>query len=340
MAADLISLLQKKYKRFYHGHSMPELQHCSCGLLSLDLALGGGLPRGRVIQLYGPPSSGKSTLAFTFVRAFQHREEPCLYIDLEGTGQKNDMQRHRLLANDTFNYATPPDGEEAISMALDAAEYGAKLVVIDSVPYLRSKDAINKEVGERTFAAVSSLISNNLNKLTHTFRTTNSILLLINQLRANTEAGRYGPSTKPSGGAALQYLSSLSLSITKRQKMDDGSGIISVVRADKTKIAAAFQEVELAIYYASGISEVHDLFNSLSKMNIIQRNGSYYNLETEIASALGCEPKLGRGAEGVLAWLEQNPSIQRSLHQIALERLNQLELAVEPSGDGESAPLG
>jgi len=187
--SDLIELLRKKYKKIYHGHSMPELQHCSCGLLSLDLALGGGLPRGRIIQLYGPPSSGKSTLAFTFVRAFQHREEPCLYIDLEGTGQKNDMQRHRLLENETFNYATPPDGEEAINMALDAAEYGAKIVVIDSVPYLRSKDAVNKEVGERSFAAVSTLISNNLNKLTHTFRTTNSILLLINQLRANTYAG-------------------------------------------------------------------------------------------------------------------------------------------------------
>jgi recombination protein RecA len=338
--SDLIELLRKKYKKVYHGHSMPELQHCSCGLLSLDLALGGGLPRGRIIQLYGPPSSGKSTLAFTFVRAFQHREEPCLYIDLEGTGQKNDMQRHRLLENETFNYAAPPDGEEAINMALDAAEYGARLVVIDSVPYLRSKDAVNKDVGERSFAAVSTLISNNLNKLTHTFRTTNSILLLINQLRANTDAGRYGPSTKPSGGAALQYLSSLSLSITKRQKLDDGSGIISAVRADKTKIAAAFQEVELYIHYTTGISEVHDLFSSLSKMNIIQRSGAYYSLEAEVASIIGCDAKLGRGAEGVTNWLEQNPQIRRRLHEVALERLNQLELATAPDSDVEFDPAG
>ena len=325
----LVELLKKKYKRFYHGHTMPELQYGSCGLLSLDMAMGGGLPRGRIIQLYGPPSSGKSTLAFTFVRAFQRRQEPCVYIDLEGTGQRNDMQRHQLIEDETFNYATPPDGEEAISMALDAAECGARLVVIDSVPYLRSKATLEKDVGERSFAAVSSLISNNLNRLTHTFRTTNSILLLINQLRANTDAGRYGPTTKPSGGSALQYLSSLSLSISRRQKMDDGEGIISVVRADKTKIAAAFQEVELYIYYHSGISEVHDLFATLSKLNLIQRSGAYYSLSQEAAEQLNCEARLGKGSEAVMTWLEQNPHFRQELHRLALAQLANLT----PEGD-------
>jgi len=328
--SDLSEMLKKKYKKYYYGHSMPELQYCSCGLLSLDMAMGGGLPRGRIIQLYGPPSSGKSTLAFTFVRAFQARSEDCLYIDLEGTGQKNDLERHRLLENDTFNYASPPDGEEAISMALDAAECGARLVVIDSVPYLRSKASLEKEVGERSFAAVSSLISNNLNKLTHTFRTTNAILLLINQMRANTEAGRYGPSTKPSGGSALQYLSSLSLSINRRQKMDNQEGIISVVRADKTKIAAAFKEVELHIYHSTGISEVNDLMNCLMTLNIIQRAGAYYNLAMDVAQVLDIEPRIGKGGDSVLHWLQQNPQRRQALHELALGRLGSLEIAHEP----------
>ena len=335
--SELVELLRRKYKRFYHGHAMPELQYASCGLLSLDLAMGGGLPRGRIIQLYGPPSSGKSTLAFTFVRAFQLRQEPCLYIDLEGTGQRSDMERHRLIADDTFNYATPPDGEEAIGMALEAAQCGAKLVVIDSVPYLRAKAAVEKEVGERTFAAVSSLISNNLNQLTHTFRTSNSILLLINQLRANTDAGRYGPSTKPSGGAALQYLASLSLSISKRQKMDNGEGIISVVRADKSKIAAAFQEVELYIYYKTGISEVWDLFNTLCKLNIIERSGSYYQLEAQTAAQLGCDAKLGRGSDAVLSWLNTYPAHRQALYQLALGQLARLQAEVA-SDAAESDP--
>lgn len=326
---DLQDLLSRKYKRYYYGHTMPELQYAGTGLLSLDIALGGGLPRGRVMQIYGPPSSGKSSLGFTFVRAFQQRGEPCLFIDLEGTGQKNDISRHRLQEDDTFHYACPPDGEEAIQMALDAAECGARLVIIDSVPYLRAKASLDKDVGSRSFAAVSSLISDNLNKITHTFRTSNSILLLVNQVRANTDA-RYGSPYKPSGGHALQHLSSLSLFINRKQKMDDLQGIISTVRVDKTKVANAFQELELYIYYQTGVCEVRDMVNSLVQAQLLKRAGAWYSLDEGLAASLGVEPRIGQGADSVVQWLRGQPELRRQLHQRVLERLRGND---EPTAD-------
>lgn len=321
---DLHDLLRKKYKRYYYGHTMPELQYAPTGLLSLDIALGGGLPRGRVVQVYGPASSGKSSLAFTFIRAFQERGEQSLFIDLEGTGQRNDITRHRLREDECFAYACPPDGEIAIQMALDAAEWGARLVIIDSVPYIRTQAAIDKDVGGHSYAAVSRLISENLNKITHTFRTSNSILLLVNQVRANTDS-RYGPAYKPAGGYALQHLCSLALCVNKKQKMDNLQGIISTLRVDKTKVARAFQEIELYIYHQSGICEFRDMVQSLLTLNLLERAGAWYSLHPQVAQALGIPPKLGQGVEVVVSWLRENPATKRQLYELAIQRLSALE---------------
>lgn len=318
MTSDLAKILKSKYKSSYLGSKLPELERCSSGLLSLDILLDGGLPRGRILQLYGPPSAGKTTLCYTIMRAFQKRDEPVVFIDMERTAQANDFTRNRIRESNDFHFLQPGDGEEALSAAVDAANAGAKLVVLDSVPYLRPKAVVEKEIGERSFAATASLISNASSQLVTSFSNNQAILLLVNQLRANTSS--YGSPEKPSGGTTLQYLVTLSLSIRRKETLPNNEGIVSRLTVDKSKVSEAYQEALLEIHFDSGVSEMADLRSCLVKLGLVIRKGAWYEFEAGVANVLGIDAKIGQGEVSVGKLLQERPDLAEKLHAMAIQK--------------------
>ena len=273
------------------------------GALALDVALGvGGLPRGRVVEIFGPESSGKSTLAMHVVAEAQRNGGICAYIDAE---HAMDPIYARAIGVDIDQLliSQPDTGEQALEIADMLVRSGAiDVVVIDSVAALTPRAEIEGEMGDTHVGLQARLMSQALRKLTGNLNKTNTIMIFINQLREKIGVMFGSPETTP-GGRALKFYASVRLDIRRIESIKDGTEIVgnrTRVKVVKNKVAPPFRQAEFDIMYGKGISREGSLLDMAVDMGIIKKSGAWFTYDGE---------QLGQGRENAKHFLSENPEI-------------------------------
>jgi recombination protein RecA len=279
------------------------------GSLTLDLALGiGGYPKGRIVEIYGPESSGKTTLTLHAMAECQRNGGIAAFIDAEHAFDRNYASK---LGVDTDNLviAQPDNGEQALEIADSLIRSGAVgIIVIDSVAALVPKSELEGEMGDSKVGLQARLMSQALRKLTATISKTNSCCIFINQLREKIGV-MYGSPETTTGGNALKFYSSCRLDIRRTGQIKDGDNISGNrvrVKVVKNKLAPPFKMAEFDIVYGEGISKVGEIIDIGAEMDIVKKSGAWYSYG---------ESKLGQGREAVKQLLLDNPELANELEE-------------------------
>jgi recombination protein RecA len=277
-----------------------QVEAISTGALSLDLALGiGGLPRGRVVELFGPESSGKSTLAMHVVAEAQRNGGICAYIDAEHAMDPSYAKAIGVNIDDLL-ISQPDTGEQALEITDMLVRSGAlDVVVIDSVAALTPRAEIEGEMGDPHVGLQARLMSQALRKLTGTLSKSNTVAIFINQLREKVGVMFGSPEVTP-GGRALKFYSSVRLDIRRVESIKDGAEVIgnrTRVKVVKNKIAPPFKQCEFDIMFTKGISREGSLLDVATDLGIIRKSGAWYTYEGE---------QIGQGRENAKAFLADN----------------------------------
>ena len=277
------------------------------GALSLDLALGiGGLPRGRIVEIYGPESSGKSTLAMHAVAEAQRNGGICAYIDAEHA--MDPVYARAIGVNvDDLLISQPDTGEQALEIADMLIRSGAlDILVIDSVAALTPRAEIEGEMGDTHVGLQARLMSQALRKLTGTLSKSDTIAIFINQLREKIGVLFGSPETTP-GGRALKFYSSIRLDIRRIEQIKDGTDVVgnrTRVKVVKNKCAAPFKQAEFDIMYGKGISREGSLLDVALELGFVKKSGAWFTYEGE---------QLGQGRENVKTFLSENPQLMAEI---------------------------
>ena len=277
-----------------------QVEAISTGALSLDLALGiGGLPRGRIVELFGPESSGKSTLAMHVVAEAQRNGGICAYIDAEHA--MDPVYARAIGVNvDDLLISQPDTGEQALEIADMLVRSGAlDVIVIDSVAALTPRAELEGEMGDAHVGLQARLMSQALRKLTGTLSKSKTIAIFINQLREKVGVMFGSPEVTP-GGRALKFYSSVRLEIRRVESIKDGAEVVgnrTRVKVVKNKCAAPFKQCEFDIMYSKGISREGSLLDVATDLGIVHKSGAWYTYEGE---------QIGQGRENAKAFLAEN----------------------------------
>jgi len=289
----------------------------STGSLGLDVALGvGGFPRGRVIEIYGPESSGKTTIAIHTIAEAQKKGGICAIIDAE---HAFDATYARKLGVDVDNLiiSQPDYGEQALEIADRLISSGAvDVVVVDSVAALVPKGELEGEMGDSKMGLQARLMSQALRKLTATINRTNTICIFINQLREKIGVMFGNPETT-TGGNALKFYASVRLDIRRISQIKDGdtaSGNRTRVKVVKNKVAPPFRQVEFDIIFGEGVSKVGEIIDMGVELGIINKSGSWFSYG---------ENKIGQGRDAVKQFLFDNPEMMEEIEGRIREALQQ-----------------
>jgi recombination protein RecA len=285
------------------------------GSISLDYALGiWGIPRGRIIEIYGPESSGKTTLALHIIAEAQKLGGLAAFVDAE---HAMDPSYARRLGVDTVNLlvSQPDTGEQALEIVETLVRSGAiDVVVIDSVAALVPRAELEGEMGDSHMGLQARLMSQALRKLTATVSKSNTSVIFINQLREKIGVMFGNPETT-TGGRALKFYTSIRLDIRRIASIKDGENTVgnrTRVKVVKNKMAPPFRECEFDIMYNEGISREGDLLDLASKLNVVQKSGTWYSFG---------EDRLGQGRENVKNFLKENADFTRKIEQLVKEKL-------------------
>ena len=296
-----------------------QIEVVSTGSIGLDAALGiGGLPRGRVIEIYGPESSGKTTIATHVIAEAQKKGGVCAIIDAEhafdsGYAKKLGVDVDNLLISQ------PDYGEQALEIADRLILSGAlDVVVIDSVAALVPKSELEGEMGDSKMGLHARLMSQALRKLTATISKTNTICIFINQLREKIGVMFGNPETT-TGGNALKFYSSVRLDIRRSAQIKDGEEAIGnrvKVKVVKNKVAPPFRSAEFDIIFGEGISKTGEIIDMGVELSIIQKSGSWYSYNGD---------KLGQGRDSVRQLLIDNPEMANEVETKIREKLKEMQ---------------
>ena len=279
----------------------------STGSLSLDLALGiGGLPRGRIVEIFGPEASGKTTLVYHVIAEAQRRGGICAFIDAEHA--MDPQYARRIGVNiDELLVSQPDTGEQALEIAELLVRSGALAVVaVDSVAALTPKAEIEGEMGDSHVGLQARLMSQALRKLAGTLNRTDTICIFTNQLREKIGVMFGNPETTP-GGRALKFYSSVRLDIRRIETLKEGVEAIGNrvrVKVVKNKVAPPFKQAEFDIIYGSGISWEGTVLDAAMERKIVQKSGSYFSFEDE---------RLGQGRQNATAFLREHPDVAQQI---------------------------
>jgi recombination protein RecA len=282
---------------------IPDIPTVSTGSLGLDIALGvGGIPRGRVIEIFGPESSGKTTLALHVISEAQKGGGIAAFIDAEHALDMSYARKLGVKAEDLL-ISQPDTGEQALEIAEMLVRSGAiDVVVIDSVAALTPRAEIEGEMGDSHMGLQARLMSQALRKLTATISKSMTIVIFINQIRMKIGVMFGNPETT-TGGNALKFYSSVRLDIRRIASIKEGQDVVgsrTKVRVVKNKVAPPFKEVEFDIIYGEGISREGDLLDVATSYNLAEKSGSWYSYGGE---------RIGQGRENSKLFLKEHPEI-------------------------------
>ena len=300
-----------------------DIESVSTGSLSLDLALGiGGLPKGRIIEVYGPESSGKTTLALQVVAEAQKSGGICAFVDAEHA--LDPVYAKKLGVNTEELLISPPDtGAQALDLADTLVKSGSiSVIVIDSVAALTPKAEIDGEMGDHHVGLQSRLMSQALRKLTSSISNTNTMMIFINQIRMKIGV-MFGSPETTSGGNALKFYSSERMDIRRIGAIKDKDEIIgnsTRVKVVKNKVAPPFKVVEFDLMYGRGISKMGELVDLGSKADIIEKSGAWYAYKGE---------KIGQGRENAKTYLAQNPKVAAEIEMAIREKAGVISKKIE-----------
>jgi recombination protein RecA len=290
-----------------------EIPTISTGSLSLDLALGvGGLPKGRVVEIYGPEASGKTTLALHAVAEAQKKGGIAVFIDAEHALDMHYAKKLGVNIDDLL-ISQPDTGEQALEIAEDLVRSGAvDVIVIDSVAALVPKAEIEGEMGDAHMGLQARLMSQALRKMTAIISKSNTIVIFVNQIRMKIGVMFGNPETT-TGGNALKFYSSVRLDIRRIAAIKQGQEVIgsrTKVRVVKNKVAPPFKEVEFDLILGEGISREGDVLDLAVEKNIVEKSGTWY--------AYGGQ-RIGQGRENAKQFLKENSQIREQMEKEILE---------------------
>ncbi|MCQ9208970.1 recombinase RecA [Granulicatella seriolae] len=274
------------------------------GSLALDVALGvGGYPRGRIIEVYGPESSGKTTVALHAVAEVQKAGGIAAFIDAEHALDPDYAQNLGVNIDDLL-LSQPDTGEQGLNIAEALVSSGAvDIVVIDSVAALVPRAEIDGEMGDTHVGLQARLMSQALRKLSGTINKTKTIALFINQIREKVGVMFGNPEVTP-GGRALKFYSTIRLEVRRAEQIKDGTNVIgnrTKIKVVKNKVAPPFKVAEVDIMYGQGISQVGELIDMAADVDIIKKSGSWYSYGDD---------RIGQGRENVKKYLMENPEVK------------------------------
>lgn len=306
-----------------------DIEALSTGSLSLDVALGiGGYPQGRIIEIYGPESSGKTTLSMHAIAEAQKKGGIAAFVDAEHAFDRNYAEK---LGIDIENLiiSQPDDGEQALEIADALIRSGAiDIIVIDSVAALVPKAELEGDMGESKMGLQARLMSQALRKLTGTINKTGCICIFINQLRDKIGV-MFGSPETTTGGNALKFYSSVRLDIRRIGQIKDGLDIIgnrTKVKVAKNKVAPPFRTVEFDIIYGEGISKLGEIIDLGVDLEIIKKSGSWFSYN---------ETKLGQGRDSVKQLLTDNPELCQEIEGLIRVKAAGGEIFKAKGGDAE-----
>ncbi len=290
-------------------NSQMSVEAIPTGSLSLDIALGvGGVPRGRIIEIYGPESSGKTTVALHMVAEAQKRGGIAGFIDAEHA--LDPVYAKNIGVDIDELYISQPDsGEQALEITETMVRSGAMdIIIVDSVAALVPKSEIEGEMGDSHVGLQARMMSQACRKLTAAISKTNCIVVFINQLREKVGVF-YGPSETTTGGRALKFYSSVRLDVRKTETLKQGGEAVGNrvrVKVVKNKVAPPFKEAEFDIMYGKGISKVGDIIDLAVAKGIVQKSGAWFAYNGE---------KIGQGRENAKTFISNNPDIMEEIEQ-------------------------
>jgi recombination protein RecA len=312
-----------------------EVETVSTGSLGLDVALGvGGLPKGRVVEIYGPESSGKTTLALHTVAEAQKKGGICAFVDAEHA--LDAVYARKLGVNlDDLLISQPDAGEQALEIVDTLVRSGAvDIVVVDSVAALVPRSELEGEMGEVQPGQQARLMSQALRKLTASIARSNTLVIFINQIRMKIGV-MYGSPETTTGGNALKFYASVRLDIRRIGAIKDRDEVVgnqTRVKVVKNKVAPPFKQVEFDIMYGEGVSKTGELIDLGIKAGIVEKSGAWFSYDSQ---------RLGQGRENAKTFLKDNPEIAKKIEGQIRQNAGVLaekileEGAPEPEDDGD-----
>mgnify|MGYP000009087476 FL=1 len=280
-----------------------DIEAVSTGSIGLDMALGiGGLPMGRIVEIFGPESSGKTTLTLSTIAQAQKAGKTCAFIDAEHALDPVYAQKLGVNTDDLL-ISQPDNGEQALEICDALVRSGAvDVIIVDSVAALTPKAEIEGDMGDSHMGLQARLMSQALRKLTANIKTTNCLVIFINQIRMKIGVMFGNPETT-TGGNALKFYSSVRLDIRRSGVVKDGDNIIgseTKVKVVKNKVAPPFREVNFDIMYGEGIARTNELLILAEKQGFINKSGAWFSYEGE---------KIGQGKNNAIKWLAEHPEV-------------------------------
>ncbi len=297
------------------------VQAISTGSLTLDMALGiGGVPRGRIVEIYGPESSGKTTVALQIIAEAQKQGGEAAFIDVEHA--LDPVYAEALGVNiDNLLVSQPDSGEQALEIAEALVRSGAiDVIVIDSVAAMTTRAEIEGEMGDSHVGMLARLMSQAMRKLTPVISKSNCVAVFINQIREKIGV-MYGNPETTTGGRALKFYASVRMEVRKGEAIKNGAEVIGSrtrVKVVKNKVAPPFRECEFDLMYGKGISRIGEVLDLAVELDIIHKSGSWFSYG---------DRKLGQGRDAVKELLESDPAFEAEVEQKILEMKDNLVLA-------------
>ncbi len=314
------------------GSSVGHYPAVSSGNLALDIALGiGGLPRGRIIEIYGPEASGKTTLALCAIAEVQNKGGIAAFVDAEHAFDRNNAKTLGVQVEDLL-LAQPDYGEQGLEIAEQLVRVGkVDILVVDSVAALVPKNELEGDMGDSHMGLHARLMSQALRKLSGVASKSNTIFIFINQLRSKIGVVFGNPETT-TGGNALKFYSSVRLDVRRASQIKNGDvvkGHRMKIKVAKNKLAPPFRTAEVDLIYGVGISRMGVLIDLAINDEIVQKSGTWFSYNNE---------RLGQGRDNSIKFLEENPKIAAAIN-IEVRKIYKLESQVENEEPKESSDL-
>ncbi len=314
------------------GSSVGHYPAVSSGNLALDIALGiGGLPRGRIIEIYGPEASGKTTLALCAIAEVQNKGGIAAFVDAEHAFDRNNAKTLGVQVEDLL-LSQPDYGEQGLEIAEQLVRVGkVDILVVDSVAALVPKNELEGDMGDSHMGLHARLMSQALRKLSGVASKSNTIFIFINQLRSKIGVVFGNPETT-TGGNALKFYSSVRLDVRRASQIKNGDvvkGHRMKIKVAKNKLAPPFRTAEVDLIYGVGISRMGVLIDLAINDEIVQKSGTWFSYNNE---------RLGQGRDNSIKFLEENPKIAAAIN-IEVRKIYKLESQVENEEPKESSDL-